>query len=204
MIIPLNKIVTDYKINIKGVIHIGAHCGQEYNAYKKQGISEMVFFEPINSNFRELVKQIPRNEHIKAFNVALGNKTGIVDMFVETANHGMSCSVLEPGTHLNKYPNITFDTMETVSMFRLDDMNLKTVYNMINIDVQGYELEVFKGAINTLECIDIIYSEINLEQVYKGCVQVEELDLFLGLYGFKRVLTDITPKTWGDALYLKR
>jgi len=204
MIIPLHKIVSDYKIAIKGVIHIGAHSGQEYNAYALQGISEMVFFEPINSNFRELVKHIPRDSHIKAFNVALGNKTGIVDMFVETANHGMSCSVLEPGTHLNQYPNITFDTKETVSMFRLDDMNLKPVYNMINIDVQGYELEVFKGAINTLEHIDIIYSEINLEQVYKGCVQVDELDLFLGLYGFKRVLTDIKPKTWGDALYLKR
>ena len=74
---------------------------------------------------------------------------------------------------------------------------------MINVDVQGWELEVFKGAARTLENIDIIYSEVNFEELYKGCCLVGDLDTFLGNYGFIRVLTNAKPRTWGDALYLK-
>jgi hypothetical protein len=74
---------------------------------------------------------------------------------------------------------------------------------MINIDVQGYELEVFKGAVKTLEIIDIIYAEINLEELYKDCVLVDELDAFLRKFGFIRILTQLAHKSWGDALYLK-
>ena len=77
------------------------------------------------------------------------------------------------------YPGIKFDTRETVKIEKLDNIELdQSLYNMINIDVQGFELEVFKGAQDTLQYIDIIYTEINLEQVYKGCCQVEDLDAF--------------------------
>ena len=34
MILDLEKIVLKYNLNIKGVIHIGAHLGQEYPIYK--------------------------------------------------------------------------------------------------------------------------------------------------------------------------
>jgi hypothetical protein len=74
---------------------------------------------------------------------------------------------------------------------------------MINIDVQGYELEVFKGSDKTLNYIDIIYTEVNFNEVYKGCCLITRLDNFLLEYGFKRVLPDSSPGTWGDALYLK-
>jgi len=48
---------------------------------------------------------------LKTFNLALGNYTGNVDMFV--AINEQSSSILEAGTHLIIYPQITFDTKET-------------------------------------------------------------------------------------------
>jgi hypothetical protein len=75
---------------------------------------------------------------------------------------------------------------------------------MLNMDVQGYELEVLKGSENTLNHIDIIYTEINTEDVYKGCVHVDQLDEFLDLHEFERVFTQMACKSWGDALYIKR
>jgi len=205
MLIELKNIVEKYKLNISGVLHIGAHYGEEYQAYKKQGVKNMIFFEPVLSNFRELSKSLMDcKEHILLLNLALGNETGEKEMFIETANHGQSCSLLEPGTHLDKYPNITFDKRELVKIDSLDNVPFdRRMYNMVNIDVQGYELEVFKGAIETLKTIDIIYTEVNFEDVYKNCCHVEDLDEFLGERGFVRVLTDAKPKTWGDALYLK-
>ncbi|WP_447516023.1 FkbM family methyltransferase, partial [Clostridioides difficile] len=82
-----------------------------------------------------------------------------------------------------------------VDVRKLDNLPIDdSLYNFINIDVQGYELEVFKGGIETLKNIDYIYSEVNRAQLYKGCVLVEELDQFLEIYGFKRV------GTWWDGI----
>ena len=37
----------------------------------------------------------------------------------------------------------------------------------INMDVQGYELEVLKGATKTLEQVDYVYCEVNRDEVYE-------------------------------------
>jgi FkbM family methyltransferase len=204
MMISLEHIVKTYNLNIKGVIHVGAHYGEEYKDYKKQGIKNMMFFEPVKSNFDKLLENIPIENTIFLFNNALGNETGEKEMFIETVNQGQSCSLLEPKLHLKQYPKIKFDKKETVTIDKLDNISFdRSEFNMINTDVQGMELEVFKGAKETLKTIDIIYSEINFEEVYKGCCLVGDLDTFLGSYGFIRILTDAKPKTWGDALYLK-
>ena len=76
-------------------------------------------------------------------------------------------------------------------------------FNFLNIDVQGYELEVLKGGAKTLEGIDYIYTEINRAEVYENTPHVDELDSYLKPYGFIRVESDWTGDTWGDGLYIK-
>lgn len=204
MVISLDKIIKDYDLKIKGVIHIGAHWGQEYKDYARHGILNLMFFEPAKNNFEMLKARLPEDDNVKLFNLALGNEVGTKEMFIETRNNGQSNSILEPRLHLKQYPWISFDKKEKIRIDRLDNVPFDpTLYNMINIDVQGYELEVFKGAFDTLNHIDIIYSEVNLDEVYKGCAKVDEIDLFLSQWGFDRVLTDWIGETWGDALYLK-
>jgi hypothetical protein len=126
-------------------------------------------------------------------------------MNVETANSGQSSSILNPKLHLSQYPHIIFNSTEEVDMFRLDDMNIDLDnINFINIDVQGYELEVFKGAEKTLNNIDYIMSEINRDEVYENCVKIDELIEFLKLYGFELVEQDWAGGTWGDGLFIKK
>ena len=204
MIISLDKIIADYELDIRGILHIGAHCGQEYPNYAKHDIKNMIFFEPAAANYEMLLKELPKKRNIKTFNLALGNEVGEKEMYVEIVNGGQSNSLLKPGTHLTRYPNIKFNKRETVKIDKLDNIDFdRDLYNMINIDVQGYGLEVFKGAKSTLAFMDIVYSEINLEQVYEGCCQVEDLDRFLRRFGFIRILTETPHQAWGDALYLK-
>ncbi|MFA7673962.1 MAG: FkbM family methyltransferase [Clostridia bacterium] len=203
MLIQLSKIIILFDLQIKGVLHIGAHYGQEYSDYKENGIENMIFFEPVKSTYEKLVKNLPDN--IVKYNIALGNEVGIKEMFIETANEGQSCSLLEPKYHLEQYPHIRFNDNEIVKMDKLDNiLFIRNDFNMINIDVQGYELEVFKGAVETLNTIDYIYTEVNFVEMYKNCCIVNKLDIFLREHGFKRVLTNSDPKTWGDALYLKQ
>lgn len=203
MMISLKHIVGRYNLNITGILHIGAHYGEEYFSYREQGIENMIFFEPVKSNFNILAKGLLDCD-VTLYNLALGNEVGEKVMFIETVNHGQSCSVLEPDVHLKQYPNIVFNNREIVKIDKLDNISFdRKKYNMINIDVQGYELEVFKGAVETLKTINTIYTEVNFDNVYKDCCLVEDLDRFLGKFGFVRILTDAKPKTWGDALYLK-
>jgi hypothetical protein len=75
---------------------------------------------------------------------------------------------------------------------------------MINIDVQGYELEVFKGAEKTLEHIDYIISEINRDDVYKNCAKINELQFFLSRFGFKLVEENWLGGIWGDGFFIKQ
>lgn len=206
MIIPLDKIIGDYDLHIRGVIHIGAHWGEEYSYYKNAGIENIMFFEPVESNLMALISSVPHgHKGIRVLNYALGNETKDVDMYVDTTNQGQSSSVLEPGTHLTLHPWVKFTRKERVRMTKLDLIHFdRQKYNMINIDIQGLELECFKGAVETLPYIDIIYSEVNTEQVYKGCALIGEIDEFLDGFGFVRVFESFPyGKAWGDALYLK-
>lgn len=205
MIMTFDDLVKNFKLDIRGVIHVGAHVGQEYMNYKRHGIDNMLFFEPVPEIYEKLIKALPKDSSIKTFNIALGNETGEREMYIETVNQGMSSSLLEPGTHLVTYPHIVFPEKKKVSIDKLDNIEFpKLAYNMLNMDVQGFELEVLKGAVKTLPYIDIIYTEINTEDVYKNCAHVEDLDAFLSIFNFKRVETKMACKSWGDALYIKK
>lgn len=203
MILDFDTIINKYNLKINGVLHIGAHHGQEYKLYKSHNISNLIFFEPLKDNFN-ILKMTTEDECI-LYNIALGNKSGFVEMFVETDNYGMSSSILEPKLHITQYPFIRFNKREMVEIKKLDDINFnKANFNMINIDVQGYELEVFKGAVNVLKNIDYIISEVNVDELYAGCAKLNEVTDFLNRFGFKLVEVDMSGGNWGDALFIKK
>jgi FkbM family methyltransferase len=203
MILDFNRLITKYNMNIKGIIHIGGHYGQEYDLYKVLNIP-VLFFEPITSHYNVLKNKVKDENNVLTYQCALGNENKIITMNVEVINQGQSSSILKPKKHLEQYPHITFDYTEEVNMFRLDDIDVDlSKYNFINIDVQGYELEVFKGAEKTLKNIDYIISEVNQDEVYEDCPHINELDSYLSIYNLKRVETDWAGQIWGDALYIK-
>ena len=201
MVLEFTEIIKKYNMNINGVIHIGAHYGEEHELYKQNNINDIVYFEPLKSNFKILTENVG-NDAI-CYNLALGNDNKEVEMFVETANNSQSSSVLEPVLHLQQYPHIIFDKREKVQMKKLDDFNFSKNYNFINIDVQGFELEVFKGAEKTLENVDYIISEINRAEVYKDCSKIQDLYLFLSKFGFQLYEANWIGHIWGDGLFIK-
>lgn len=202
MLLNLNELKNKYDLKIKGVLHIGAHFGQEFETYKSLNITNVTFFEPISSTFNKLKENVGNQANL--INVALGNIEGEVEMYTETINQGQSSSILKPEYHLIQHPSIQFEGREKVKITKLDNfIEDKDNYNFINVDVQGYELEVFKGGSEYLNSIDYIMTEINRAELYEGCVQIDELDNFLGLYGFTRVETTWAGGTWGDAFYIK-
>lgn len=204
MILDLNKLHEKYDMYIRGVLHIGAHYGEENWVYDSLDIQHRVFVEPIQSNFGRLLEKTKGNPNIKYFNTALGNFVGHAEMWT-SSNENTSASVLKPKNHLHLHSHVKFGEKVEVEMDKLDNLPInKGLYNMINIDVQGYELEVFKGGIETLEGIDYIMSEINRDEVYEDCAHIEELKEFLSPYGFQLVEEDWAGRQWGDGFFIKQ
>jgi FkbM family methyltransferase len=201
MILDLEQLVTEYKCNINGVLHVGAHHGQEYSVYKKLQINPIIFIEALPHTYDILVNNVPTS--CLCINTAIGNNTGNVDMFVDVANTGGSSSVLKPKMHLQQYPHITFPHKITVPITKIDLLDIP-ICNFINMDIQGYELEALKGAFTYLKNVDYIMLEVNRDEVYEHCAHVDEVDAFLKDYSFIRVQTHWAGGTWGDAFYIKK
>lgn len=205
MLISFTQLRKKYNMNITGIIHIGGHYGEEIPEYIRNGIQNIIVFEPLKSNFETLERNVSElNANINGYQVALGNDERMVSMYVSD-NEQQSSSILKPKLHLTNHPTVGFPGIEEVEMVKLDKYIDETSgFNFINMDVQGYELEVLKGGSKTLEHVDYVYCEVNRDEVYEDNAYVEELDEFLSSYNMERVETSWQGGIWGDALYIRR
>jgi len=139
---------------------------------------------------------------------AINDADGPIDLHVASVDEASSLLPLK--LHQDIYPDIVETDVITVPGLRLDQL-METLalatadFNILCVDIQGAELRALRGATRTLEAIDALTVEINFDELYDGCAQVEDIDTFLGDRGFDRVAT-MTPfhPTWGDALYVRR
>ncbi len=207
MMIPLSELIRDYGVKPKGIVHVGAHEGQELESYNEHEVPRVVWIEAnptVSERLRERLKPYP---HHQAYQFAAHEKDGLsVDLNVMV--NTMSSSIFYPKRHLEFYPSITVTEKISVPTKTLDSFfdeeNLsREDFNFLNMDIQGAELLVLKGASRTLPHIDYVYTEVNDDYLFEGCCLKEELDDFLGRQGFKRVATRMTTDKWGDALYVR-
>lgn len=207
MMMSMDYLIQKYNLQFDGIIHIGANLGQELEFYRSIGIKKLILVEPIPYIFNELKEYTNwfNDIDISCYNIALGNDEKNVEMYISD-NQAQSSSILEPKIHLSIHPEVKFfENKITVPMKKLDNLEFnRSHYNTMILDVQGYELEVFKGSIDTLNSIDYIYAEVNKDYVYSNNGLVTELDEFLNQYNFTRVETYwVGDLPWGEALYIK-
>ena len=203
MLLNLTSLVKKYNLRITGVIHVGAHFGEEVPEYFRLGIKNIALVEPCAKAFNTLKQKFSGHHHIQLFNYACAAYQGEALMHTETANKGQSNSLLKPVEHLKHYPDIQFTGTEPVKIRRLDSLGLPNKYNMINMDVQGAEGGVVAGASGLMQQIDYVYTEVNKDgaNLYHGATPISELDKLLG--DFTRVEVSWTGQGWGDALYIR-
>ena len=210
MLLDLKRLLHQHGITLRGVIHVGAHYGQELSLYKSLGAKELALFEPLSDHFNTLMNSVKALQgeggslRIQAYQLALGSRHEAREMTI-ASNQGQSSSLLKPKQHLEQYPQISFERLEEVFVTRMDRIITQPHhYNLISIDVQGFELEVLKGAgEHILRHIEAVCCEVNRAEVYEENAMVEEIDRYLNDFGFERVSTVWAGGTWGDALYCR-
>lgn len=192
-------------LTITGAFHIGAHECEELEFYGRLGLkaSDVYWIDALDEKVQlAKARGIPN-----IFQAVVTDKDDDIVTFNVT-NNGQSSSIFEFGTHATYYDWCKVTEKKTLKTSRVDTLASKNhipidKLNFWNLDIQGAELLALKGAGNILKTVDVIYTEVNIEEVYKGCPHVNEIDAYLSLFGFARVATTMTRENWGDALYIR-
>lgn len=131
----------------KNFIDIGAHMGT-YSIHLSHFCKNVYSFEAEQNTFYNLCGGISLNgrNNIKAYHIALGNDDKMLTLNKVSEDGGGS--TLDSDIPLLSKQNVI--GREIVQMKKLDSFNLDNI-GFIKIDVEGWELEVLKGAKNTLE-----------------------------------------------------
>jgi hypothetical protein len=85
----------------------------------------------------------------------------------------------------------------TIPMVTIDSLGLDEVH-LVKIDVEGFEMEVLKGAENTLKNVDYIMIELNNNSKKYGSSNLE-IEKHLRNSGF-----EIMIKVWPDVVWRKK
>jgi FkbM family methyltransferase len=206
MLLNIHELFAKYKMKVTGVIEVGAHWGQEYDAYSLLGVEHFIFIEPCSAAFNELYRRLYNKPGVdRMFKYACGDISGKAIMFTGPTNQGMSNSLLKPKVHLTQHPDVIFSDTEMVDVERLDNLEFdRSKYNLLNMDAQGFEGRILMGAVDTLKTIDYIYTEVNREYMYENCSLVEDIDRLLP--DFERLETGWASERhgWGDSFYVRK
>jgi FkbM family methyltransferase len=172
---------------ITGIIQIGTSTGQEDELFRSiSSTQKFVYIEPIPSSFAVLQEKFGQNQNYKLFNSCCGNYNGITTMYL-SSNNFESSSVLKPLLHIAEFPTVLFNSIAEFPISKLDSLDINFPdYNLLWIDVQGYEIEVLKGASECLKHIKSIYVECSDDrfEMYENCSKHSQIVNFLKEYGF--------------------
>ena len=182
-----------YIIDAKGILHLGAHRGKEAEVYQWFN-KKVIWIEANPEIFEDL------NNHIKcyfqqtAINALLGDKYAKKDFFI--SNRDSSCSSIfdlsndVKNKKLWKDENILMKKKIKLQMTTLDNL-LKSKeieiknYNHWILDLQGSEIQVLQGSIDSLKYCKSMVVEISKKNFYEdGSTKWIDLKKFLECHGF--------------------
>jgi FkbM family methyltransferase len=134
-------------------------------------------FEPIPDTFKHLIDNVNINgiyEKVKCYNIGIADKNDILKF---TSN-------LDTGNHVVFNKNCYRDTnIIDVPVKKLDGLIPECDPLLIKIDVEGFELQVLKGAEKTLRSESLL--AVIMETFGKS-----DLDKYMSKYGFKPFVYD--------------
>lgn len=190
-LIKLPKIEDDiFKIGMfikKGAtcIDIGANVGMYSvicSKYAGQN-GKVLAFEPSTQTYRALYNvingKIMSLSNVQLFNMALGDKDANVDLIFSYENNGR---IMDPLTRIgNSQGNIKMTTLDRI----ITSLNIERV-DFIKIDVEGFEFNVLKGAVNVISKFHpLILMEVDNQWLERYSSSSKNICNFLEQFAYK-------------------
>jgi FkbM family methyltransferase len=203
MLISVPELKNIWGVRPSGVLHVGAHEGEESAAYHAAGWAPVLWVEALPDKAGELAERLSRMPDQRVLSAVAWDVDG-VSLTMRRTNNGQSSSVLPLGTHRTEHPDVCVVEEMAVESSRLDTLLSGGEYefDFVNLDVQGAELRALRGLGERIHDVKWIYSEVNEGPLYVGVNLITEIDEYLSGLGFVRVDVQMTSHGWGDALYV--
>lgn len=143
--------------NPKVVFDVGAHLGQTtLHFHKKFKKAHIHSFEPVTQNFQNLARNIGNQDRIFVNEIALGSSVGtaLIKEGISDLTHSISTS-----SPSDKTEDVQKVAVETVDYY-MDREKINEI-DLLKIDTEGHEIDVLKGAENTIKSgrIKAIFAE---------------------------------------------
>jgi len=169
------------------VVDIGANPIDGHPPYKpllQRGGARVIGFEPAAEAYAELEKA--KGPHETYLPLAVGD--GREHTLHLCAASGMT-SLLEPNPDLLRHFHgfevwARVDRTERIRTTRLDDVEAIRNIDFLKIDIQGFELEVFKHGEQKLSDAVVIQTEVEFLPLYKNQPLFTDVDSYLASRGF--------------------
>jgi len=200
-----------------GIVHVGAHMGEEVPAYRDFGWNPIYLIEANPEVMPALNAKFDGQNDVSILQTAVGNSVGEIEFAVhKTKRGGMESASILPLAKLGEIvPIFSSDSVHKVPISTIDTLYTSGTFaeevGLLVIDVQGAELLVLQGANQFLQSIDAVVCEVNLIENYKGCPLEAEIVQFLETHGFYSQLAIYhelydasgTFPAWGERLWLR-
>jgi len=140
--------------NVSVVVDIGANVGlYSETAVMTYKNAKVFAFEPVARSYRRLVQRAKKYSRLEVFNVGLSD-VNCLDAQINLSSSSLANSLHPRSQYYNEInPSIRSLGSETVTLLRLDDFQPLSSFqciDIIKIDVEGHELNVISGALETL------------------------------------------------------
>ena len=169
------------------IFDVGAHEGESIDRFKNLFQNPIIHsFEPQSKIFEKLMNKKKNDKDLVLNNFALGSKEGNQEIFVNS------------NTAASSYLNIDnkdkfFKSLKTIKkeQTRIDTFDnyfnkIKVNYiDLVKIDVQGYEEKVLKGALESLDKVQLIEIEIVFVNLYEKHSSFYQIESILKKYNFE-------------------
>jgi FkbM family methyltransferase len=160
----------------------GGHVGI-YPVAVGRVFRQVLTFEPSRSNFDCLIRNIKPFAHIVPYHLALGQETTWATALLLPEDNNGGTYRISPTGDL------------PCRMLRLDDLHLQNC-DLIQLDVEGYELHALMGARETLaRCRPVLFLEVK-DHLEKHGHNVGQLHHFLKDHGYRMMERVKDDEVW--------
>ncbi|MGE3268365.1 MAG: FkbM family methyltransferase [Chloroflexota bacterium] len=178
-------------LSIDCVIDVGARNGEFGRLLREHGYrGRIISFEPVPTTFEHLQQRAARDPLWDAYQVALGSENTLATINVMRSSEFSSFLAPIDGSELNRAGWNAVVRQEQVPVRRLDDIlpdilpagRSSRIY--LKMDTQGWDLEVLRGAEQTLSRVQALQSEMSIIPIYDGSPPFSEALASLKQRGF--------------------
>ncbi len=161
------------RLKIDVVLDIGANEGQFGSHLRRLNYTgEIHSFEPVTQTYQALINTAKNDQHWHTHHLALGDKAGIKNINVSqnsqySSFHSASAISQDYLGSAIQHKNTESVSITTLDKFFRENSSLFKAKNIfLKMDTQGFDLAVITGAINSIQHITGILSEIAFSPLY--------------------------------------